>query len=215
MFVTDGVRFRDGGVNPVFENQSRITRAPRMHFGRVGLVHNYSCFSASGSCCIFCVTMFRRRQMASEPREPKARFSHATVVADNKMLVWGGYSVEETSTVETFDVSSATWLEPRQLHGDTLPSGLYSMAFTADKKRAYVFGGYSYSTDQRYNKLFVIDLTSLECRELVPGSSSRPSARDDSDMVCYGRKLVIYGGYTGPGAISDELHIFDLDTGIL
>ena len=113
---------------------------------------------------------------------------------------------------ETFDVSSATWMEPRQLQGDTLPNGLYNMAVTADKKRAYVFGGYSNSTDQRYNQLFVIDLTSLECRELVQGSSSRPSARSGSRMVCYGRKLVMYGGHTDTG-VSDELHIFVLDTG--
>ena len=157
----------------------------------------------------------QQRPIASEPREPEARYNHAAIVVDNNMLVWGGTDVDETSTVETFDVSSATWLEPRQLHGDTLPNGLYDMAVTSDKKRAYVFGGCSNSTGQRYNQLFVIDLTSLECRELVPGSSSRPSARDGSRMVCYGRKLVMYGGFTGPRAVSDELHIFDLDTGIL
>ena len=150
-----------------------------------------------------------QRPIASEPREPKARLGHAAVVVDNNMLVWGGIGVGETSTVETFDVSSATWLEPRRLHGDILPNGLYSMAVTSDKKRAYVFGGYSNSTR---NQLFVIDLTSLECRELVPGSSSRPSARQGSRMVCYGRKLVMYGGRTDTG-VSDELNIFDLDTG--
>ena len=42
--------------------------------------------------------------------------------------------------VETFDVSSATWLEPQQLHGDTLPNGLYDMDVTSDMKRAYMFG---------------------------------------------------------------------------
>ena len=145
--------------------------------------------------------------------EPKARVYHAAVAVDNNMLVWGACGVDETPTVETFDVSSATWLKPRQLHGDTLPNGLYDMAVTSDKKRAYVFGGYSMSTRELYNQLFVIDLTSLECRELVPGSSSRPSARNGSRMVCYGRKLVMYGGLTGPGAVSDELHIFNLETG--
>ena len=87
--------------------------------------------------------LFRAGQgpIASEPREPKARVHHAAVVVDNNMLVWGGFGVDETSTVETFDVSSATWLEPRQLHGDTLPNGLYNMAVTSDKKKAYVIGG--------------------------------------------------------------------------
>ena len=153
------------------------------------------------------------RPIASEPREPEARVYHAAVVVHDNMLVWGGLRVDETSAVETFDVSSATWLEPRQLHGDTLPNGLHSMAVTSDKKRAYVFGGYSVATRQGCNQLFVVDLTSLECRELVPGSSSRPSARSGSRMVCYGRKLVIYGGSTSLTAVSDELHIFDLDTG--
>ena len=156
-----------------------------------------------------------RRPIASEPREPKARVYHAAVVVDDKMLVWGGLRVDETSTVETFDVSSATWLEPRQLHGDTLPNGLHSMAVTSVEKRAYVFGGYSVATRRGCNLLFVVDLTSLECRELVPGSLSRPSARKGSRMACYGRKVVMYGGCTSPGAVSDELHIFNLDTGIV
>ena len=158
---------------------------------------------------------FRQQHIAGELREPDARYGHAAVVVDNNMLVWGGDGADATSTVETFDVSSVTWLEPRQLHGDTLPNGLYDMAVTSNKKKAYLFGGWSNSTSKFYNQLFVIDLTSLECRELVPGSSSRPSARNSSRMVCYGRKLVMYGGCTGPAdsEVSDELHVFDLDAG--
>ena len=152
--------------------------------------------------------------MASSTREPRARAWHASVIVGPSMIIWGGRDVEETWQVEVFDPLSGTWLEPRQLHGDSLPRGLYNMAVARDENMAYVFGGYSNSTKQWYNQLFAIDLTSLECRELVPsaGSSSPPSARDGSRMVYRDRQLLIYGGYTG-NAHSDELHVFDLDKG--
>ena len=147
-------------------------------------------------------------------REPRARRGHAAVVAGNNMLVWGGSRVDKTSEVEIFDPVIGTWLHPRQLHGDSLPRGLNNMAVASDGKKTYVFGGLSSFTGRRYNTLFAIDQTSLECTELVPsaGSASPPSARSGSRIVCNDRRLVMYGGLTDT-SVSDELYVFDLDKG--
>lgn len=58
-----------------------------------------------------------------------------------------------------------------------------------------------------------INHTTLECRKLtpVPNSELPPSARIDSAMVCYGRKLVIFGGRM-TSQFSNELYVFDLDS---
>ena len=157
--------------------------------------------------------------MASVPqsrgREPQAREGHAAVSSSRQMLVWGGGGVSgvriETSTVEIFDVISVTWRDPRQLSGQSLPDDLRGMAIIRDGDKAYSFGGWTEST--RINELLEIELTSLQCRHLVPaeGSAPPPSARSSSGMVSYRRKLVTYGGFTG-GEWSDELHVFDLNT---
>ena len=112
--------------------------------------------------------------------------------------------------VDSFDVLSLTWIEQRQLHGDPLPSGLSGMAVASDGKKAYLFGGLS--SKGLENRVFSVDQTLLECRELVPSSSVRPGGRSDCRMVFCGGKLVVYGDHTGLG-VSDDLYVFDLGSG--
>ena len=140
-------------------------------------------------------------------RQPAARYHHAAVGVDQAMLVWGGGDKDvPSSMVDSFDVLSLTWKEQRQLHGHPLPSGLWGMAVASDGKKAYLFGGCSSKGLQ--NRVFSVDQTSLECRELVPTSSVRPGGREGSAMVFCGGKLVVYGGFTGHGA-PDDLLVFD------
>ena len=129
------------------------------------------------------------------------------------MAVWGGEGgsgVIETSVVECFDVLSATWMEARQLSQD-LPDGLYNMAVACDEERAYTFGGRTKSG--RINDVYEVDLTSLVCCKIEPSAHSAPSpsAREFSAIVISRRRLVNYGGETGGGRVSDELHLLDLD----
>ena len=102
---------------------------------------------------------------------------------------------------------SLTWKEQRQLHGDPLPS---NMAVASDGKKAYLFGGRS--SEGLENRVFSVDQTSLECRELVPSSSVRPGWRSSCPMVFCGGKLVVYGGFIDHGAL-DDLFVFDLGSG--
>ena len=144
-------------------------------------------------------------------RGPAARFHHAAVGVDQAMLVWvGGNKDVPSSMVDSFDVLSLTWIEQRQLHGDPLPSGLSGMGVASDGKKAYLFGGCS--SKGLENRVFSVDQTSLECRELVPSSSVRPGGRNGCRMVFCGGKLVVYGGVTGHGAL-DDLFVFDLGSG--
>ena len=143
--------------------------------------------------------------------DPSARWGHAAVGSGSSMFVWGGYggggSVVSSSVVERFNVQSTSWQEPRQLRGQSPPDGLSNMAVASDGERAYCFGGF---VDQHYNSLYVLDLSSMQCRQMATGGES-PTARSRSAMVHYRRQLVVYGGWTGSGA-SDELFVFDLDT---
>ena len=102
---------------------------------------------------------------------------------------------------------STTWRGARRLQGDSLPVGLRSMAVTSDGETGYVFGG-SYSGGTS-DKLFAINLTSLECRELVrsPQLSYRPGPRSYNAMVYSEGRLVMYGDPES----NREVEVFDLN----
>ena len=145
--------------------------------------------------------------------DPSARRGHAAVGCGSNMFIWGGDgggSVVSSSVVERFNVQSTSWQEPRQLRGQSLPDGLRCMAVASDGERAYYFGGYVGRGFQPCNSLYVLDLSSMQCRQMATGGES-PTARSSSAMVHYRRQLVVYGGSTESGA-SDELFVYDLDT---
>ena len=146
--------------------------------------------------------------------EPSARCDHAGVGCGGNLFVWAGKggpgSPVPSSVLERFNVVSTSWQEPLQLRGQSLPDGLRRMAVTSDGEKAYFFGGIDESFTL-HNSLYCLDLSSLVCRKIVPSSKS-PSPRDHSAIVHYRRKLVLYGGHTGGGSVSDELFVFDLDT---
>ena len=148
--------------------------------------------------------------------EPSARYGHGAVGCGGNLFVWAGDggrgSPVPSSVLERFNVVSSSWQEPRQLRGQSLPDGFNSMAVASDGEKAYFFGGTAES-GELHNSLYCLDLSSRLCRKIVPtGASESPSPRYDSAMVHYRRKLVLYGGYTFGGSLTDELFVFDLDT---
>ena len=146
-------------------------------------------------------------------RQPAARISHAAAGEGHSMLVWAGKDRGRfTSKVESFDLLSLSWKEPRQLHGDNLPRGLASMAVASDGREAYLFGGTSLKGFE--DKLFSVDLSSLQCRELIQRSYVSPKGREGCAMVLCEKKLVLYGGFSARG-VSDGLYVFDFESGIL
>ena len=150
----------------------------------------------------------------SRRHHPAARcYPAAAVGVDHTMFVWGRRGDEgvPTTVVERFDVQSLTWKKPRKLHGHHLPSGLRNnMAVASEGEKAYLFGGYPVEGFE--DKVFSVDLTSLESRELVPTSPFRPGGRDGCRIVLHGGKLVVYGGNTGSG-VTDDLLVFELASG--
>ena len=150
--------------------------------------------------------------------EPLARAYHAAVGAGQYMLAWGGKGGQvRTSVVERFDMLSTAWLDPQQFSGQSLPDGLHDMAVASDGEKAYIFGGMCgpYGSRNRYSAIYEVDLTSLDCKELIPAteSASSPCARSGCGMVCFEKKLVVYGGYTDAGRANEQhLYVFDLNT---
>lgn len=198
----------------------QLTRTLNVRFNHISLVHTSylprqvvtiwrgrSNYSTKGRRTLVKV-LYTSEAMA---RPPEPRYDHAAVCIGSKLIVWGGRSKGSATisadTIESFDISSETWKQPQQVHG-SLPGCLSGMAVTTNGENAYSFGGQAGST--RINTLYEINMSTLQCRELVPANpADAPPKTSNSRIVYYKDKLVLHGGYTGQHRI-DEIHVFDL-----
>ena len=149
--------------------------------------------------------------------EPPARYHHAAVGFGQSMFVCAGTGsgLSAVPVLESFNVLSTTWQEPRQLRGRS-PDSHQCMAVASDGRKAYWFGGGREGLPPLYNNyvnsLYSLDLSSLSCQKVPTNSAESPTPRIGSAMVSYRRKLVIYGGRTSDVSLSDEVFVFDLNT---
>ena len=155
-------------------------------------------------------------------REPQARDKHVAVRWNRQMRIWGGRGGSggsgghiDSNAVSCLDVLKGTWgVSTRSLSGESLPDGLACMAVAWDKEKAYMFAGLV--TSKKFiNDIYEVNLSSLVCRKLKPATRSAPppSERNHSAMIYWKRKLINFGGFTGPSSTND-LYVFDLDEGI-
>ena len=133
-------------------------------------------------------------------REPRARAWHAAVGVRDKLFVWGGLGEEpiQSTTLNSFNVSTLTWEPPRQLNGP-LPDVLGCSAVAGDGETFYSCAG-STGTSGCINALYKINPSMVLCREMLPNSPSHaPPKNQGSRSVYFKSKIVVYGGYTDQG----------------
>lgn len=143
---------------------------------------------------------------------PQSRVYHTAVGVGRKLYVWGGNSKPkiQATIVENFDVLSQAWEKRKQFKG-SLPDGFYDMATATDGDYVYSFGGRT-ASGVYSNAVYQFNLSTLECRELVPANPSHaPKKAYGSGLVIFNEKLVIFGGYND-NRQTDDLHVFDLRT---
>ena len=140
-------------------------------------------------------------------REPQPRWLHGAFGVGLKYFLWGGAGslTIRTAEIETFDITSAQWLNPQPLKGSP-PDRLEGMAVTTDGDYAYSFGGWNGSTS---NHIYEINSRTLQCMKIPLASSYSPPEIQYSAIVCFNEKLVAYRGWTGQGP-TDDLYVFDL-----
>ena len=148
--------------------------------------------------------------MASSGRgdEPVARDGHAAFAIGQKMMLLAGDGCE-SHVVDTFNIFSMAWKETITLRRNDAPDRLCYMAAVSDgKDTLYTFAGYT-KGGRRINSLYELNVSSMQCTEIVPATGNIPSPRDSSSMILYDRLLLAYGGRTDDG-VSSELLVFNL-----
>ena len=141
-------------------------------------------------------------------KEPQPRDNHTAFNFGLKHFHWGGDggSVIQTTLIDTFDISSTKWEDPKVFQGSSC-GPLWGTAVTTDGENTYTFEGYHSST--LINTVYEINPRTMQCRELPHASSYSPPAMSYSGLVFFDEKLVVYTGCTDQGLTSD-LYVFDL-----
>ena len=142
---------------------------------------------------------------------PGPRESHAAVVIQEKMYVFGGWdaaSVKETyNDVYSLDLIENRW-EKVITQGMT-PSPRAGMSAVADDAKAYFFGGVDKSGT------FSDDLYMLDTRTMnwfKPSTAgSLPAVRADHTANLVGNKMYVFGGQSDAGEHAD-LWVLDLNS---
>ena len=148
--------------------------------------------------------------------EPSPRLYPFTVPVEEKLYIYEGKTddfndrkklPESNTDLEIFDPKLETWR-----HVTTKghpPPLLYSGACASSGHHLYTYGGSDGSSC--HNSLYQLDTRTLTWTKL--SSSDRAGKKEGCRMVCYGQKLVLFGGLRDTGRHTNKLHTFDLNEG--
>ena len=178
--------------------------------------------------------LFQHKDSQQELYEPSPRYAHYAAAVDGQLYLYSGRTVRYTaekeklqSLVEVLDLLTETWTQ-KTTEGD-IPPGVYDGTCTSTGQNLFTFGG-------RNGKLWYGDLYRLKPTQnsLRWTRLTSVAKKAGCGMVCFNSKhLLLFAGYSPPprdiqpGAVftrdtgytdgsrwTNELHLFDLDTGM-
>ena len=152
---------------------------------------------------------------------PTPRYASFSTVDKSKFFLWGGREPEGLNSPNAllyyFDFCNEEW-NHRYLIG-LLPPGLKFGSCARNGNLLYVYGGED--EDGYYTgSLFEINIETAESTKLSTTSTTTPLEKNDSGMVIYKGKVILFGGKPmTPGSQdsdqrTNELHSYDIPTGM-
>ena len=148
--------------------------------------------------------------------EPSGRKGFVSATVDSKVFVWGGGLTddEDTSHLKSLYILNSlkeNW-KSKSINGEH-PRGYLYCCSAQSGNVLYVYGGWD-ANNEYTGSLFSLNLDILSWRELSPHVHDGPSKKYGGGMVVQGDKIILFGGYTEDERETNELHIFDLSTGM-
>lgn len=203
-----GISWAVAVMATVVETQTQ-TQTPETEIETLPPIPSYS-QEASGSYEL----TWTKAQLSQEGERIPARGGHTCVVADYKVIVFGGhyYSGGKTfvylNDVWVLDVETFAWQQVRC--GGTPPDPRYGHTCELVGSRMFIVGGRG-KDGQLYRDVAFLDLVEWVWSP-VNATSSGPSPRFGHASTLVGRKIVIHGGWDGAYKCYDDLWVFDTDS---
>ena len=148
--------------------------------------------------------------------EPSGRVGCVSATIDSKVFVWGGELTDDEDTshlknIYILDTLNEKWTS-KSINGEH-PRGYKYCCSAQSGNVLYVYSGLD-ENDEYTGSLFSLNLDILSWRELSPHVYDGPSEKQSGGMIVQEKKIVLFGGYTEDFKDTNELHIFDLSTGM-
>ena len=149
--------------------------------------------------------------------EPAGRDGFISATIDSKVFVWGGELTDSKDTshlksLYIIDTLKENW-KSKSTNGEH-PQGHKYCCSAQSGNVLYVYGGLD-ENGENSGSLFSLNLDILSWRELSPHVHDGPSKKNRGGMVVQGDKIILFGGVvTADGRMTNELHIFNLSTGM-
>lgn len=148
------------------------------------------------------------------------RFSHAAVVHENSMYIFGGGSSTTTTFNDLwrFDLSKRQWIRPLSM--GTYPSPKASATMVCHKNNLILFGGWRYPSAyppyqpwRLFDELHVYNIKENRWSMYTPDDGPPPMTGHSATI--HRNKMVVFGGYQRNDTTtssSNEVWCLDLDT---
>ena len=148
--------------------------------------------------------------------DPSGRRGCVSATTDSKVFIWGGQLTRRRDTshlksLYILDTLKENW-NSKSITGAN-PRGYVYCCSAQSGNVLYVYGGLD-ENDEDTGSLFSLNLDILSWRELSPHVHNGPSKKLSGGMVVQGDKIILFGGSTEEKGRTNELHIFDLSTGM-
>jgi leucine-zipper-like transcriptional regulator 1 len=133
-----------------------------------------------------------REVIASQGRPPSARHSHAAVVHNHSMYVFGGYDGSYKSDLHEFDFTLSRWSAVPAV--GRRPRPRYRATCVVYKDLMILYGGHDGT--KHLSDTFTFDFNTLTWNTLIT-DGVQPIPRDSHVAVVHGNSMYIFGGSSG------------------
>eukprot|EP01091_Cochliopodium_minus_P003809 TRINITY_DN13769_c0_g1_i2.p1 TRINITY_DN13769_c0_g1~~TRINITY_DN13769_c0_g1_i2.p1 ORF type:complete len:380 (-),score=74.30 TRINITY_DN13769_c0_g1_i2:81-1220(-) len=141
----------------------------------------------------------------SVQEQPTSRSNHTAVVWENKMYLFGGYSLNSAlNDIYSYHFEKKEWNKINILNSK-LPAPRFCHSAVISNNTMYVFGGHNGSV--AFNDLWEFDFTKEKWAEIK--CEVTPIARCYHTAVIYKHKMIVFGGQLGT-ARTNEIWDFSL-----
>lgn len=148
-------------------------------------------------------TMTWRQVVALHGRAPSPRHSHAAVVHQHKIFLFGGYDGSYKSDLHEYDITLARW-SPIPAAGRR-PRARYRATCVVHKNEIILFAGHDGT--RHLNDLHVFDIDTNTWSSLVTDGTP-PIPRDSHVSVIHQNSMYVFGGSSG--SAMNDLHELQL-----
>ncbi|RHZ53536.1 hypothetical protein Glove_441g55 [Diversispora epigaea] len=150
--------------------------------------------------------------------DPPKRFLHNSVIIDDKLLVFSGYTIDYT--YELFYLDLSTSFENNKLTWKLIPEGslpVYTWRSTAvlslDNSTIYLYGGFMINKDTHdydySNLVYMYDYSTSTWSASNLGGDAVPPRQDIEGVIDNSGKIYIFGGFNATNLASFTGRLYD------